>query len=283
MAPKLRCLAALIALLAGGCAANLTGQLADDLASAILNQNDPETVRDGAPAYLLLIDGLIENDSDNPRLLLAGSRLYASYAAAFVDNPQRAQRLSSKARAYARRALCQHRPGFCEAEQGAYQAFVPVLGELSRADLAALYTYATAWAAWIQSRSGDWSAVADLPKVEAMLERILALDEGYEMGQAHLYLGAIRSLRPPALGGQPEKGRAHFERAIELSNEKNLYAKLEFARRYARIVYDRALHDRLLNEVLQADPEATGLTLGNVIAQQQARQLLADADDYFFD
>ena len=39
--------------------------------------------------------------------------------------------------------------------------------------------------------------------------------------------------------------------------------------------------DRLLQEVLAADPRAPGLTLGNTLAQEQARQLLDGADDYF--
>jgi hypothetical protein len=30
-----------------------------------------------------------------------------------------------------------------------------------------------------------------------------------------------------------------------------------------------------------ADPEVPGLTLSNTLAQEQARVLLADADDYF--
>ena len=56
-------------------------------------------------------------------------------------------------------------------------------------------------------------------------------------------------------------------------------AKVEFARRYSRLVFDQPLHDRLLNDVLSADPEEPGLTLSNTLAQQQAKELLAD--DYF--
>ena len=129
--------------------------------------------------------------------------------------------------------------------------------------------------------SGDWDAIADLPRVEAMLERVVALDEGYDRGQAHLYLGVMRTLLPPALGGRPREGRAHFERAIALSKGRNLMAKVEFARRYARLVFDQAMHDRLLREVLEADPREPGLTLSNTLARQQARQLLATSEDYF--
>jgi len=57
--------------------------------------------------------------------------------------------------------------------------------------------------------------------------------------------------------------------------------KVLFAKNYARLVFDRDLHDQLLNEVLEADPVATDLTLINSLAKQQAQILLDGSDDYF--
>ncbi|MBU0970353.1 MAG: TRAP transporter TatT component family protein, partial [Proteobacteria bacterium] len=50
---------------------------------------------------------------------------------------------------------------------------------------------------------------------------------------------------------------------------------------YARMIFDRDLHDRLLKEVLDTNPAAPGYTLVNTYAQKQARQLLENAEDYF--
>ena len=50
---------------------------------------------------------------------------------------------------------------------------------------------------------------------------------------------------------------------------------------YARLVFDRELHDRELNAVLEANPRVEGLTLANRIAQERARELLESADEYF--
>jgi hypothetical protein len=58
-------------------------------------------------------------------------------------------------------------------------------------------------------------------------------------------------------------------------------AKVEYARRYARITYNRELHDRLLQEVLDANATEPGLTLSNVLAQRQAKELLGSAESYF--
>jgi hypothetical protein len=57
--------------------------------------------------------------------------------------------------------------------------------------------------------------------------------------------------------------------------------KVIYAQQYARMLYDRQLHDRLLREVLAADPQAPGLVLENTLAQERARELLAEAEAYF--
>ena len=62
-----------------------TQKLADNLSRAILNQNDMQTVQDGAPAYLIMIDSFVEGDPENPQMLRAGARLNGSYASAFYS------------------------------------------------------------------------------------------------------------------------------------------------------------------------------------------------------
>ena len=273
-----------ILLTLSGCAAlwsPATAKMARNLSAATLNHPDPETVRQGAPAFLLTVDGLIEGDPANADVLLAGSRLYGAYVAAFADDPRRARLLASRSLEYARRALCTQRKPLCESTERPFDEFAVQLSSADEGDLAALYTFSTAWAGWVQSRSDDWNAIAQLPKIEASFERVLELDDTYDGGNAHLYLAVLNTQRPASMGGRPDRGRMHFERAIELSGGRNLLAKVLFAKQYARLVFDRALHDRLLEEVLASDPEARGLTLSNVLAQQQALELLDESKDYF--
>jgi hypothetical protein len=274
-----------IALLAlSGCASmvsSATSKMADNITLAIQNQDDPATVRDGAPAYLLMIDGLIEGDPENEDLLLAGSRLYGSYTSAFVDDEARARRLADKSLAYAKRSLCLDVAAVCKASAGKLEQFTQSLAATSRSDLAAMYAYAVAWAGWIQINSSDWNAVADLSKVTALFEQCLSFDESYDGGGAHLYLGVIKSLLPAALGGKPELARAHFERARELSGGKNLMVDVLMAKHYARNVYDQELHDQLLSTVQTADAEYAGYTLINTLAKLEADRLLAESADFF--
>ena len=263
-----------------GCANVIGSVAAGTLSAAILNQDDPELVQSGVPAYLLLVDGLISQHPDNVGLLDAGAQIFALYGSRFAKGDQAVQ-LTGKARRYGERAICLSYEPACHWKGIEYDRLVAELGGVKRKQLDALYSYAVGWLSNLDATSEDWSTVAELPWVEAVLERGLALDETYQKGAIHGYLGILNSLRPPALGGRPDVAKAHFERAIELSGGRDLSIKVEYARRYARLVFDQELHDRLLTEVLNAPVDAPGYTLFNVLAKQEARELLATSKEYF--
>jgi hypothetical protein len=255
--------------------------LADNLSQAIADNDDPATVKAGGPAYLLMLDGMVRRDPQNADLLVQAATLYSTYSAAFVDDPQRSRKLTRRALDYASRALCVRDAHDCHLRSADFEVFKARIARVAKPEVPLFYAWGAAWAGWIQAHADDFEAVAELARVEAIMQRIAVLDEGYRHGSVHLYLGTFAVLVPPALGGQPEVARQHFERAIELSGGQNLMAKVVYARQYARMVYDRPLHDRLLNEVRAADPEVPGMVLQNTLAQGQARELLDTADDYF--
>jgi hypothetical protein len=274
----------LIMPLLSGCVSlvsSATQKMADNLTMAMLNQNDLETVKAGAPAYLIMLDSLIEGDPDNSNMLIAGSSLYGAYTSAFVEDELRAKRLAGKSLTYAKRALCLELSQLCQQLDTRLDDMLPALKEVERDQLPVLYAFASAWAGWIQINASDWNAIAQIPKLNAMFMHSLELDEQYDRGGAHLYLGVLSSQVPPSLGGKPEKGRAHFEKAQLLSGHKNLMVNVLFAEHYARLVFDQELHDRLLKQVLSTDAEEAGLTLINTLARQRAASLLEESSDYF--
>lgn len=263
-----------------GCAGILS-RSADNLTKAVLEHDDPATVESGAPAYLLLMDSLVIGSPDNKMILRAAADLYSAYGAIFVADSARAQRLTSRSYKYGRAAFCQHNDAACDLADLDFEAFEARVAGFGAKDLEYLFSLAQSWLAMIRAYSADWGMVAELPKAELLLQRVLELDPEHANGSAQVYMGVLKTLRPPALGGKPEEGRAHFEKAIEISGGNNLAAKVQYAESYARLVFDRELHDRLLNEVLQAETEQDGYTLLNVFARQRAEQLLATSDDYF--
>lgn len=255
--------------------------MAKNLSKAILNSNDPQTVADGAPAYLLLLDSFLGDEPNSSKLLLSAATLYGAYAGVFVKEPERAKTMSQHAFGYGQQAICLDYEKFCDAAKIEFNTFTAQLRKLSIDDVPAWYTFGTTWAGRIQKNKSDWKIVAELPRVKAIMQRIIELEPNYKDGSAHLYMGVLNTLLPAAFGGKPEQGRKNFETAIEISQGKNLMAKVLFAEKYARLVFNQTLHDQLLNEVIKADTKVPDLTLMNTLAQQKAKELLASSKDYF--
>lgn len=268
----------LVVSLLQGCA---VARLGDSLSYGVLDNEDLTLVGEALPTYLLMVDGMIINWPESESFLRTGASLYSAYAGIYVVEPERAERLTAKALGYALRAACIRDDDWCDVRSLPIDRLEELLEETDEDDVPMLYTLGSTWVGYIQQHSSDWNAVAELGRVNALMQRVVELDEGYEYGQAHMYLGALNSILPASLGGNPELAKQHFEKAVELSDGRNLLAKTLYAERYGRLVFDRDLHDRLLQEVLAADPGEHGLTLQNHFARQQAAQLLESSAEYF--
>jgi hypothetical protein len=277
-------LVAALSLLSSGCTilvSNAASSFSTNLTKAVLNQDDPELVRDGVPTLLLTMDSLIEGSPDDPKLLAAGATLYATYGAVFAENEVRGSKLTARARRYALRAMCETYVPACTWPEATYDEFVASLDGIGHKQADMLFTYGFASLAFLRAHSSDWNSLAELPQIEALFNHYLNISGDEVNSSVYTYMGIMLTLRPPALGGEPERAREFFEKAIAVSNSKDLSAKVEYARGYAKLLYKRELHDRLLNEVLEADPNQDGFVLTNVMAQEAAAILLAEADDYF--
>lgn len=285
----------------GQLVSNAKREFSADLAATILASDDPETVKKGVPSYLLLISSLIRGEPDNAELLESGAQLFSAYGSSFTDSLESKKALTKKAHHFASRAICLRNENFCNVDKLSLAEYKAVLAKVDKLQAKSLFIFSSSWAGIVEANSGNWDAIAELPKVKAGMERVLVLDEMVGHGNAHVYMAILESLLPPGLGGKPELAKQHFDRADELSKGKNLMAKVLYAEKYARLLFDRKLHDKLLNQVLDANINSSDYTLNkqfkeknssdkynndeliliNTLARQKAAELLNGADDYF--
>ena len=257
-----------------------TQDFSERLKQTVMEHNDPQTVAEALPAYMLMLEASAGGDNGDENLLLSTANLYGAYLSLLPDDELRKQGLSRRSLDFALRGICAHNQGWCGLQQKSFDDLQTLIAQTDTDDIDQLYSVAVAWAAWIQASKSDWNAVAQLAQVKLIMQRVLEMDETYKQGSAHLYLAVMESLIPEALGGKPELSKQHFESAVQLAPD-NLMIKVLYAKHYARMVFERELHDNLLKQTLTAQAEAPGLTLINTLAQQQARRLLDSANDYF--
>jgi hypothetical protein len=276
----------LCALFGTGCSYIIDNQArkaGDHLSASLMNFEDPQTVAEAMPTLLILADSVASGDNASPYSMLAAAKMYGSYSSAFAGSDKDRQKtLTRKGLEYIRLGSCKAKKTWCDVDTMNAAEFTAFIDTLTQKDVEIVYAYASALLSYIDAHNDDWGVIADLSKATKLLEFVIKHDEGYDNAGAHLFLGAISTTLPPTMGGKPEIGKAHFERAIELTDGRNLLIKVEYARRYARMMFDKDLHHQLLEEVLKASPKEEGLTLMNSWAQQEAKKLLDD-ESYYFD
>jgi len=258
------------------------GTLLEDVAKASSKQSDLKMIREGMPAYLMLMDGMIEAWPDNERILIAAARGYSSFAFLIEDDQDReyARFILGKGKRYALQSL--ELRGLKEPLQRPFDEFKEDLKVFGKKDVPYLFWSATCWANWINLNLDSIEAMAELPRVEWMMQRVLELDEGFYYGGPHLFMGVLLASKPRIAGGDLEKARAHFLKAFDLGQRKFLMAYVYYADAYARKVLDKELFTSTLQSVLEAPVDRTPeLTLLNTVAQKKAKELLTRVKEYF--
>jgi hypothetical protein len=253
-----------------------------DVALSANRQSDIVLVRQGIPSYLMLIDGMMNSYPENPDLLLAGAQAYAAYTSVLDDDEQdRAAYLSDRAKQYALKAL-EMTPPFKGALGKPLEVFQERLKQTDKKQVPTLFWVGNIWAAWIASSNEGAAAMADLPWVEALMERVLELDPGFYYGGPHLFKAILLSARPEQFGGNLKKAQEHFQKALEYSQDKFLMTDVYYAEYYARQTLNRDLFVSTLKRVLETSARVEpDLTLANTLAQRKAKKLLAQVDEFF--
>ncbi|OGP52905.1 MAG: hypothetical protein A2Y65_10140 [Deltaproteobacteria bacterium RBG_13_52_11] len=256
--------------------------LLEDVAKAAARQSDLRMIRKGMPAYLMLIDGMIEAWPDNEQLLIAAAQAYSSFASVFVADQDKeyTKLLYEKAKDYALQSLVAR--GFNDPLKSSFDDFQKDVQATGKKDVPYIFWAATCWAGWIMLNLDSMEALAELPRVELMMRKALELDEGFYYGGPHLFMGMWLASRPAIAGGDLQKAQGHFLRALDLGKGKFLMAYVYYADNYARRAFDKDLFVSTLQKVLETPADCLPeLTLVNTMAQKKAKELLSNVDEYF--
>jgi hypothetical protein len=259
-----------------------TATLLDEVAKASYRQSDLRVLREGMPAYLMLIDGMVQAIPNNEQLLIAAAQSYSSYASLFVEDQDKeyANLLYEKGKRYALKSL--EMRGLKNPLEKSFDDFKEGVTRLGKKDLPYLFWSATCWANWINLNLDSMEAISELPRVEWMMKRALELDEGFYYGGPHLFMGIWLTSRPKIAGGDLKKAQEHFLKALDLGHGNFLMAYVYYANYYARKTMDKDLFTSTLQKVLETPADISpDLILVNTVAKKKAKELLSHTEEYF--
>lgn len=278
-------------------ASDITSQIFKGGAPSFEMEPDPEIGENSGLTMIKMMEAFQHDNPKNKNYLTLLSRSYAMYAFGFlewnimkhsgVDEGKKAQAEARakafylKGKEYGMKVLTRN-AAFEKTLTKDLDSFKKALKGMGRSYVPALFFTAFNWGSYINLNKDSPLAIAEFPKAEAMMQRVLEIDDLYNYAGPHMFFGFAFGSRPTMFGGNPGKSKEHFEKALAAYQRKFLMALVLYAQSYAIQNQDRALFESLLNEVLTTPADALPeQRLANEIAKLRARWLLDHASSYF--
>lgn len=290
----------LLGVLVSGCslkrmAVNQLGNALASGGSTFASDEDPELVKAALPFSLKLMESLLAESPKHQGLLFAASSGFTQYAYAFVQEEAdemedkdlaaamemrvRAEQLYLRARNYGLRGLEARHHGF---EKALRENSKVALRTATPGDVPLLYWTGVSWAAAISLAKDQPELIAELPLVEALIDRSLELDESFDHGAIHSFLVAFEMGRTGGTESPEARARRHFDRALELSGGHQAGLLVSMAESVSVQKQDVAGFKELLERALAIHSEdSPEWRLANLVAQRRARWLLGRTDQLF--
>lgn len=174
-------------------------QLGNALAGAgatFSSDDDPDLIRAAVPFSLKLIESLLAENPRHEGLLLDAAQGFTQYAYAFVQEDAdeledtdrvkatalraHAAKLYLRARNYGLRGLEVKHPGFADLLKANPKDAVK---ELKKPEAPLMYWTAISWGAAL-SASHDFTMIPEIPRFEALIDRVLEVDEAFHSAEA---------------------------------------------------------------------------------------------------
>lgn len=263
--------AMLAAALLSGCSLNRTAVrvgagIVDEGLPSVFSQSDPQYVKEALPANLQLMEILLASDPGNRGLLVNAAMGFCGYSLMFLDDEDndRASAFYAKGEAYSLRALRGATPETAK-----------------KADAHALFWNTFCKACYMNLNRDKPEAVAELSTLEPAINKLMELDPKYYYNGAEILAGAYQSILPRMFGGNPEKSKKYFELALNSPGGDFQLTRFMYAKMAAVAAQDPELFEKLLNEIINAEPKEGPTRLPDAVAKLKAKKLLEKKDDLF--
>lgn len=293
---------------AAGCnlqriAADQTAEIAEAGSLGFNGFWDYDIFGKAVPSAILQTEALIRVSPDNEKLLIGLSRTYVVYAYGWLsaeweladergdfeqadELERRLMQVYKRSSQVALRVVHKHdRTGklgevLATKKADALKAYL-TQHYTDKEDVPGLYWAGAAWGSMIANSGGDLNVIADAPLARALMERSVEIEPGYADAGGLGALGAAEAAFPELLGGNLDKAKAYYDRALEVCHRRNHLILLSYAKAYAVAKQDRELFIKLLREILEAPDQGDDIRMNNKVARFRAKRYIKRVDDWF--
>lgn len=256
-------------------------------------EEDIFVAKEAALPLLKVVEVLHRGDPANRGFLSLLAKVYGNYAFGFAEAEvlklsslqdgklselktdewkKRVKRFYAKGRDYGIAALSRGKQTIADKPLPQFEKYLKKFG---KKDTETLFWTAFDWGSYINMSRDDIAATADLPRVQAMVDRVLVINPEFQCGVTYAFKGALLAGNPFLTGSKPEAARPYFDKALSACNGAYLMTKVMYAEWYLKTIGDKAAFRKALEDVVSADAAALpNQRLANELAQERAGLLL---------
>lgn len=247
-------------------AVNSSSGLLFSASNQVEAESNFEMFKAGVPANLLLMEGLLSESNENEDIIITLAKGYAGYAFAVNETEMNREEWGelktelgkeqalmnyTKSLNFGLRFLRMNKIEFNELLllMNESQGIAHLLDKKLSADqknLELVLFTAQSLAALINLQKENISLVAQLPVAKAMFDWVCMKNPKINYGTCEIFYGAFESGRPKMLGGNPEKGKEIFLRAIA-NHPHNWLIRTSYIQYYLIPQNDKAGFDEQLD------------------------------------
>jgi len=269
----------------------------DSSSDVFTGDPDPQLVGDAIPFAIKLYETLLAANPDHQGLMLTTGSLFVMYSNAFVHGPaemlpsfewqereagmQRAKQLYLRGYEILCDALDAKFQGFrrASAEDGSMQA---LLRRCAKNDVGLLYWTVAGGLAAYSIDVFDFNLSSRIPEWNMMISRAYELDPDFGGAALDEFFVLFYASLPELMGGDKERAKIHFQRALEKTGGNSSSAYISYAQSISVPAQDYDTYKDYLEKALAINPDADISTrLVTVVNQRKARWLLDNAYNYF--
>lgn len=278
-----------------GCSKMILNKVSDGLSGGgssnfIMNDDDPEFIGDALPLALKMYEGVIEKNPNHAGIRAAAATGFTGYAYAFIHYNAdtttneaerkrlyiRARNMYIRARDYGLSALNLKYPDF---RVNLARNPDSTLAKVKIEDIDLLYWTGMAWMGAFTCDKFNMRLALTVPQAKALLFKVAELNLDYGNGTIDEFLITFYGSMPPSMGGDVEKAKVHFERAVELSQGQSIGAYINYVTAVSIAQQNEQEFDEYLNIALKIRPDAIPeAKVLRVLHHERVKYLLQNKD-----
>lgn len=279
-----------------------TAQILRQAQPSLQMESDYELARAAIPAALKTVEGFWITAPHNENLVAILTEGYCQYGTAFIEDDwetakfakdleaidyhnTRASHIFTRCLNYALQDLG---PAWQKDVFGSPEAVAKLIRETPSEKRFSLLFAGLAIGSLINHNLTRVEMLSYLDTVDHILRRVLEMDAKHPpkdpqyAALPYVALGMIYTARGKAMGGDPDAGKAAFQKALDVTQNKFLLARTLMGYRVGLATNDQKFFHEQLKQVLETDPAVwPEQRLANEVAQRKARRYLKHEKELF--